>query len=93
MNCDAQALLRHFTAQLGALDAVEYSNTPWQSATFNGARHCFAFTIDSAADIAAFVHSLPEAEIPLPGGFVADALVTGIGGSRITAEALVITAA
>lgn len=93
MNCHVQALLRHFTARLGPLEAVERNDTPWHSATFDGARHCFAFTVDPAAKVATFVLALPEADIPLPGGFVADALVTGIDGSRLSVEVLTIDAA
>ena len=93
MNCHAQALLRHFTAQLGALEEIDHSDTPWHSATFNGARYCFTFTVDTAANVAAFALALPEADIPLPGGFVAGALVTGVAGDRVWVEVLTIDAA
>jgi hypothetical protein len=93
MNCHAQALLRHFAAQLGPLEAVEHRDTPWHSATFNGARYCFAFTVGATAKVPPFARTLPEADITLPGGFVADALVASVDGTRLSVEVLTIDAA
>ena len=48
--------------------------TPWASATFNGARH--QLTLESAdAGFAAWLATLPEADLPLRGHLVADLTV------------------
>ncbi len=90
----ADALRRYFTASLGALKAFEQVATPWHSATFAGACHRLSFTVDPGVDVAAFACRLPEAELPLSGCFVADALVTAIkstaDGTRVSVELLMI---
>ena len=58
-----------------SIGIVACTATPWASATFNGARH--RMTIESAdAGLAAWLATLPEAELPLRGHLVADLVVT-----------------
>lgn len=68
--------------------------TPWESATFSGARHVIEARVagEEAAD--AWVNALPEVDLPLHGHLVADLSVTGVtqGGAErsFTIEALTV---
>ena len=62
-------------------DVAALSLTPWESATFSGARHQWAMTVsgDGAWTAAkAFSRTLAEAEFDLPGDIVADIAVTAM---------------
>lgn len=45
--------------------------TRWESATFSGVRHFIAATAPTSPDLEAWLDALPEADLPMPGQFVA----------------------
>ena len=72
-------VLRRSAAAAG--QAVEFrheSLTPWASATFIGGRHRIAVLGDAREWLA----TLPEADLPLVGHFVASCAVEGDGAGR-----------
>ena len=79
-------------------DVASVSITPWESATFTGARHQWAVTVagDGAWPAAkAFSRTLAEAEFDLPGNIVADIAVTAMDKAdpqtvSLTVEALTV---
>ncbi|MEG3176006.1 hypothetical protein U1872_07180 [Sphingomonas sp. RB3P16] len=52
--------------------------TRWASATFTGARHDLTLVAADDAAFAAWIESLPEAELPLRGHLVADLVVRSV---------------
>jgi hypothetical protein len=88
-------LLAAFEAQLGQVRVTSCSAKPWHSATFAGARHVFEIECDNVAAVDGFAAAISEADIAIPGGFVADVAVTAVlAGTpcRVTVEALTIDA-
>jgi hypothetical protein len=88
-------LIAAFEAHLGPVRITSYSAKPWYSATFAGARHVFEVQCDDAAAIDGFVTAIAEADIAIPGGFVADVAVTAVRAGtpcQMTVEALTIDA-
>lgn len=87
-------LLRALARSAGAAGcAAELSHdgeTPWASLTFTGARHRVRATGDAAA-LAGWLATLPEAELPLAGWFVASCAAEVAGGAA-TIELLVLEA-
>ncbi len=70
-----------------AIEIVASEATPWASATFNGARHQLTLA-STDAGFAAWLATLPEADLPLRGHLVADLIVTGGDGRVATIEVL-----
>ena len=93
-HCHAEALLVAFEARLGPLEPVATTHEAWASAGFTGVRHLLSFDVAADADVARFTLELGDAELPLPGAFVADVTVTRArphhGRVRLDVEALVI---
>ena len=83
-------IVRFCRRALGEVSEVEAACTPWYSATFRGAQTSVAFTV--ADDPCAFLADLPEAEVPICHGFLADiaavSCVRRDDGWRIALEAL-----
>jgi hypothetical protein len=87
---DGRVLAAYLVHRVGPIEHIEHEHTPWHSATFAGARHRISGIVTSTFDRAAFERDLPEADIPLPGSFVADAHVQSVEGRRIVVEFLAI---
>jgi hypothetical protein len=71
-------------------DAAE---RPWSSATFTGARLMLTLDIAGAgagADPAAWLTTLPEADLPVPGRLVADLIVVTATPTTATLEVLLL---
>lgn len=69
-------------------DAAE---RPWSSATFTGARLTLTLGIAGAgADPAAWLATLPEADLPVPGRLVADLIVVTATPATATLEVLLL---
>jgi hypothetical protein len=63
---------------------------PWASALFVGARHTLVAVAPTSPALAAFLAALPEADLPILGGHVADLVVAseaadGTTRTRLTA--------
>ncbi len=88
------ALTAALVARLGHLDVSSCTETPWHSATFSGMRHAFAVATEVAVDIQQFSNEIAEADIRIPGGFVADVEVRACPGDarRLNIEVLTIAA-
>lgn len=74
-----RALLRALAPIAGPFAVIASRSTDWSSATFEGARHRLALRLEGAdARLRAdrLAPALPEIELPLPAGFVADIAVT-----------------
>ncbi len=90
----AAALTSAFATRLGRLEVTSHVIAPWHSATFSGARHAFGLVTEMPADVQLFAREIAEAEIDVPGGFVADVAVTPCptgDGLRLTIDVLTIT--
>ena len=83
-----------------ATDAARYGLTlrllgtterPWFSATFAGNRLTVALAIERG-DPAAWLAALPDAELTMPGGLVADLAVARIDAGVATLEVLILEA-
>jgi hypothetical protein len=73
MTRDASTrLVRALSVYFGALSAVDHRTSKWSSATFSGTQHVLWFDVESREDLADLLLNLPEAELPMPGHFVAD---------------------
>ncbi|MDB5716009.1 MAG: hypothetical protein JWO15_3406 [Sphingomonadales bacterium] len=73
MTRDASTrLVRALSVYFGVLSAVDHRTAKWSSATFSGTQHVLWFDAAARADLADLLTNLPEAELPMPGHFVAD---------------------
>ncbi|MDB5702798.1 MAG: hypothetical protein JWL66_2997 [Sphingomonadales bacterium] len=73
MSRDASArLVRALSVYFGALSAIDHRTSRWCSATFTGTQHVLWFEIAGLGDLADLLTNLPEADLPMPGHFVAD---------------------
>lgn len=73
------ALLRALKPHAAPFAVLAARTTPWMSATFDGARHRLALRLegeDAAGRAVRLARDLPETELLMPGGFVADVAVT-----------------
>jgi hypothetical protein len=82
------ALLRALEPHVRPFTLLRATSRDWASALFLGARHRFALALDgedAAARAARLRDSLPEMELDLRGGFVADcqAIVTRLDGQPV----------
>jgi hypothetical protein len=66
------------------------ASVPWASALFMGERHVLLGAAEATPALDAFLAALPEMDLPLPDGCVADLVVEG--RRAITLRALVIDA-
>jgi len=89
-----RALTAAFVARLGRLDVALHTETPWHSATFSGTRHAFTVVTEVAVDKMLFSNEISEADIGIPGGFVADVAISTCPGDarRLQIEVLTIAA-
>jgi hypothetical protein len=77
MSSDAsRRLVRALSVYLGPLTAIDHRTTKWSSATFTGTRHRIWFDVSDPSNLDELLRNLPEADLPLPGHFVADIEVT-----------------
>lgn len=90
----ATSLLLAFRARLGELAETGYRAERWHSATFAGVRHIFTLEAGPGQDIPAFARDIAEDDIAVPGGFVADIIVSqsATDPRRIEISALTIEA-
>ena len=73
MTRDASTrLVRASSAYFGEMSAVDHRTTKWSSATFSGTQHILWFDVRPPDDLAALLLNLAEADLPMPGHFVAD---------------------
>jgi hypothetical protein len=73
MTRDASTrLVRALSVYFGPLSAVDHRTSKWSSATFTGTRHMIWFDITSREGLNDLLQNLPEADLPMPGHFVAD---------------------
>jgi hypothetical protein len=85
----AQAALLRALKPWGPFTVLGARTVPWMSGTFDGARHRIALRLDgenAAVRAAELQAALPEAELPIRGGFVADIVVA----ARIESDAPVV---
>lgn len=89
-----RALDRAGTAAGVAIDWQSAEAFAWANGLFVGERHLLIGTGAASAALDRFLAALPETDLPIAGGCVADAVVTGVtseGETRtITAMALVL---
>lgn len=72
MSAVENRLVRALTAYFGALSGVDHRGENWSSATFTGTRHMIWFDVAGSELLDGLVAGLPEADLPMPGHFVAD---------------------
>lgn len=72
----ATSLLAAFRVRLGDFAETAYRAEPWHSATFSGVRHVFSLVTPPGVDIPGFTRTIAEDDISVPGGFVADIVVS-----------------
>ncbi|AYJ86034.1 hypothetical protein D3Y57_08710 [Sphingomonas paeninsulae] len=65
-------LIRALSVYFGPLSAVDHRTSKWSSATFTGTRHMIWFDIGPCDKLGTLIQNLPEADLPMPGHFVAD---------------------
>jgi hypothetical protein len=105
MSAAGSALLRGLVARAGVerhrILLSDSKSTEWQSMTFTGERHWFALRItgaDSSETANRMCEGLEDAELSIPGMFVADISVVETsrraadGAAELTIEALTILA-
>lgn len=103
MSPAAAALLRSLLARAGVdggrILLTEFRSTDWQSLTFIGERHEIRLRIlppDSDSIASLLADGLDEAELDVPGHFVADLAIVGRapenadGSTELTIEALTV---
>lgn len=73
---------------------AEATSSPWASATFAGARHRVTLSAETTPRLAAWLKTLPEADLPMKDHLVADLTVVTVdrGETRtsVTLEALTV---
>jgi hypothetical protein len=73
MSRDPQhALMIALAEQLGPIDSLTAKTRDWWSATFKGTRHLLRFSVPWRAKAVIAAIDLPDADLPIPGHFVAD---------------------
>jgi hypothetical protein len=75
------ALLAALLPHAGPFVTVAATSSTWASGLFDGARHRIAIRLegeDAAGRAERLAAVLPEADLPIPRGFVADLQVTGL---------------
>lgn len=65
-------LLRAISLRIGPLSNVVSETGDWASATYVGVRHRLWFDAPPGPATEAFLENLRDAELPMPGHFVAD---------------------
>jgi hypothetical protein len=98
MSRDASGrLIRALSVYFGPLSAIDHRTSKWSSATFTGTRHMIWFDVAFRDDLDNLLQNLPEADLPMPGHFVADIEVAErhnhADGGRIGLRALTIAEA
>ena len=83
-----RALKRSAAAAGCTVDVGHDSETPWATATFTGARHILCATAEEDS-LRQWLATLPEAELPLHGWFVASCAAEAVG-NQATIELLVL---
>jgi hypothetical protein len=86
-------LERALATYLGPLVSVDHRTSKWSSATFSGTRHMIWFDVEPSDVLDRLIANLPEAELPMPGHFVADIELAERNGARIGLRALTIAEA
>lgn len=85
--------LSHSAGEHGASVMLEaLSAKPWESATFSGFLHRITVTATESRAFDAWLQALPEADLPMPGHFVADIVVTDVSDGAATIEVQTIAA-
>ena len=88
---DVARALRDSAAAAGAaIDAAVTVERPWASALFEGTRFTLVLA-DEAAEFGGWLDTLPEADLPLRGHFVASTEVTDRGTATATVEILAVS--
>jgi hypothetical protein len=64
--------VRALSVYLGPLSAIDHRTSRWCSATFSGTQHVLWFDLADRDDLGDLLNDLPEADLPMPGHFVAD---------------------
>ena len=85
-----RALRRSAAAHDCAVELRHFGETAWSTATFTGARHAVHAAADPAA-LRRWLATLPEADFPLHGWFVASCAAE-VRGGKATIELLVLEA-
>jgi hypothetical protein len=67
-----KALLASLAEKLGPLNALVIRTRDWSSATFTGVKYAMHFTVPWSPEVVIAVLDLPDADLPMPGHFVAD---------------------
>lgn len=83
------ALISALEPHAGPFVTVAATSRDWASGLFDGARHRIALRLeggDATERAARLVEMLPETELPIPRGFVADVQVTG----RLDGETVIV---
>lgn len=83
------ALLAALLPHAGPFVTVAATSRAWASGLFDGARHRIAIRLegeDAAGRAERLAATLPEADLPIPRGFVADLQVTG----RLEGETVIV---
>jgi hypothetical protein len=83
------ALIAALVPYAGPFTTLAATSRDWASGLFDGARHRIAIRLegdDAAARAGRLAARLPESELPIPRGFVADVQVTG----RLDGEAVIV---
>jgi len=83
------ALIAALMPLAGPFTTIASTSRPWASGLFDGARHRIAIRLegeDRAERAARLAEWLPDSELPIPRGFVADVQVTG----RLEGEAVIV---
>jgi hypothetical protein len=94
MSRDASGrLVRALAVYFGPLASVDHRTAKWSSATFTGSRHTIWFDVEESDALDGLIANLPEAELPMPGHFVADIELAERDGTRIGLRALTIAEA
>jgi hypothetical protein len=90
-------LVRALSVYFGPLSAIDHRTSKWSSATFTGTRHMIWFDVALRDDLDSLLHNLAEADLPMPGHFVADIELAerhdSDDGARIGLRALTIAEA
>jgi hypothetical protein len=83
------ALISALEPHAGPFTTVAATSRDWASGLFDGARHRIALRLegeDATERAARIAEILPETELPIPRGFVADVQVTG----RLDGEVVIV---
>lgn len=90
-------LARALRFYFGNLSGLDHRTVRWSSATFVGTQHVLWFDVETSGNLSVLLENLAEADLPMPGHFVADIEVMerndGLTRTRIGLRALTIVEA